>query len=200
MKMNRFFAPTMREAIAQVRAEQGPDAVILSNKRVEGGVEIVTAIDYDESLVQQALASPARSATPEAPAAAAETPGPGADVERAPADDAAMPPPKVGFFGTLRDAMRGKSGPASPAPVSAVADKPEATAERTVRARPAPSAVQPQTDPAMSRMQHQVESMRQLLESQLSSLAWNDLTRRNPPRARVLNDLIALDIPPDIAR
>src|SRR5882672_8028782 len=200
MKMKRFFAATMREAIAQVRAEQGPDAVILSNKRVEGGVEIVTAIDYDESLVQQALGSPARAVAAAAPAAAAETPAPGAAVALAPVDDAAMPPPRVGFFGTLRDAMRGKSGPALPAPVSAVADKPEADAGRSVRARPAPSAVQPQADPKMSRMQHQVESMRELLETQLSSLAWNDLTRRNPARARVLNDLIALDIAPDIAR
>ncbi len=33
-----------------VREEQGPDAVILSNRRVEDGVEIVSAIDYDEAL------------------------------------------------------------------------------------------------------------------------------------------------------
>lgn len=33
-----------------VRAEQGPDAVILSNRKVEGGVEIVSATDYDEAL------------------------------------------------------------------------------------------------------------------------------------------------------
>ena len=33
-----------------VREEQGPDAVILSNRRVDGGVEIVSAVDYDEAL------------------------------------------------------------------------------------------------------------------------------------------------------
>ena len=33
-----------------VRDEQGPDAVIISNRRVDGGVEIVSAIDYDEGL------------------------------------------------------------------------------------------------------------------------------------------------------
>ena len=37
--------------IAQVRAEHGPDAVILSSKRVEGGIEIIAAIDYDEALI-----------------------------------------------------------------------------------------------------------------------------------------------------
>ncbi|MDH3637965.1 MAG: flagellar biosynthesis protein FlhF [Gammaproteobacteria bacterium] len=51
MKIKRFFAPDIRDAIRQVRAEQGPDAVILSNTQVDGGVEIVAAVDYDENLV-----------------------------------------------------------------------------------------------------------------------------------------------------
>jgi len=55
MKIKRFFAPDMRQAIQKVRETQGPDAVILSNRKVEGGVEIVAAIDYDESVVNQAL-------------------------------------------------------------------------------------------------------------------------------------------------
>ena len=51
MKIKRFFATDIRDAIRQVRAEQGPDAVILSNTQVDGGVEIVAAVDYDEHLV-----------------------------------------------------------------------------------------------------------------------------------------------------
>ena len=52
MKIKRFVAPDMRRAMRMVRDAQGPDAVILSNRRVGGGVEVVTAIDYDESLLQ----------------------------------------------------------------------------------------------------------------------------------------------------
>ena len=51
MKIKRFFAPDMRQAISRVREELGPDAVILSNRRVEGGIEIVAAQEYDDSLV-----------------------------------------------------------------------------------------------------------------------------------------------------
>jgi flagellar biosynthesis protein FlhF len=40
----------MRAALAQVRAEQGPDAVILSSRRVEEGIEVIAAVDYDEAL------------------------------------------------------------------------------------------------------------------------------------------------------
>ncbi len=47
MKIKKFIAPDIRRAIRMVRDEQGPEAVILSNRRVEGGVEIVSALDYD---------------------------------------------------------------------------------------------------------------------------------------------------------
>lgn len=49
MKIKRFQAADVRQAIREVREVLGPDAVILSNTRVDGGVEIVAATDYDES-------------------------------------------------------------------------------------------------------------------------------------------------------
>jgi flagellar biosynthesis protein FlhF len=51
MRIRRLFAENARLATRLVREELGADAVILSNRRVEGGVEIVAATDYDESLV-----------------------------------------------------------------------------------------------------------------------------------------------------
>ncbi len=50
MKIKRYVAPDIRAAIRMVREEQGPDAVILSNRPVDGGVEIVAALDYDALL------------------------------------------------------------------------------------------------------------------------------------------------------
>jgi flagellar biosynthesis protein FlhF len=59
MKIKRFFAPDMRTAIRQVRDEQGPDAVILSTRKVDGGIEIVSAMNYDPELVgETATAKP----------------------------------------------------------------------------------------------------------------------------------------------
>lgn len=63
MKVKRFFAPSMAEALKRVREEMGADAVILSNRRVDGGVEIVTALDYDENLARQRLGDVAIEAT-----------------------------------------------------------------------------------------------------------------------------------------
>src|SRR5262245_28634979 len=48
MKIRHYHAPDMRRALSQVREAQGPDAVILSSRRVNGGVEVVAAVDYDE--------------------------------------------------------------------------------------------------------------------------------------------------------
>ena len=45
MKMKRYFAPDACQALRALREEQGPEAVILSNRRVPGGVEIITAMD-----------------------------------------------------------------------------------------------------------------------------------------------------------
>ena len=55
MKIKRFKAPDMRQAIKMVREEHGADAVILSNRKVQGGIEIISAIDYDESAVETML-------------------------------------------------------------------------------------------------------------------------------------------------
>ena len=63
MKVKRFFAQSMAEALKQVSHEMGPDAVILSNRRVDGGVEIVTALDYDENMARQRLGERAVEAT-----------------------------------------------------------------------------------------------------------------------------------------
>lgn len=47
MKIKRFFAKDMKTALAQVKDTLGADAVIMSNKKVTGGIEIVAAIDNE---------------------------------------------------------------------------------------------------------------------------------------------------------
>lgn len=57
MEVKRFFSTTMQEALKQVRETLGPDAVILSNSKVEGGVEIVAALDYEEDISPESIDS-----------------------------------------------------------------------------------------------------------------------------------------------
>lgn len=48
MKIKRFVAQDMKQAIRMVREALGEDAVILSNKSVEGGVELTAAVDLED--------------------------------------------------------------------------------------------------------------------------------------------------------
>jgi flagellar biosynthesis protein FlhF len=53
MKIKRYTAANMRKALDQVRAEQGPDAVIMSSRRIGEGIEVIAAVDYDEALIAE---------------------------------------------------------------------------------------------------------------------------------------------------
>lgn len=81
MKIRRFVAPDMRSALQLVREAQGPDAVILSNRRTDEGVEIVAASNYDEAFLQRAIAeAPRETAAAMQPRPAAAFPAPPAQV------------------------------------------------------------------------------------------------------------------------
>ena len=125
MKIKRFVAPDMRTAFAMVRQEHGPDAVILSNRVTEDGVEIVAASNYDEALVKHTLEAmrpanitaplhplldPAPQAT--APTRAASTGAHNAAPTLSPAEAAAN------YF-ARRQATAAPAAPAAPAPVRA---------------------------------------------------------------------------------
>ncbi|NMG56256.1 flagellar biosynthesis protein FlhF, partial [Aromatoleum aromaticum] len=66
MNVKRHFAQTAREALRALKAELGADAIVLANRTVEGGVEIL-ALPAD---AVGALQSATRPASP-APAPAA---------------------------------------------------------------------------------------------------------------------------------
>ncbi|WP_052738202.1 flagellar biosynthesis protein FlhF [Robbsia andropogonis] len=69
MKVRKFFAPSSREALKLVRAELGADAVVLSNRVVDGGVELVALTEDTLSGIVEAPTAP--SAAPVSPS---ETP------------------------------------------------------------------------------------------------------------------------------
>ncbi|RHW75996.1 flagellar biosynthesis protein FlhF [Colwellia sp. RSH04] len=49
MKIKRFVAKDMRTALAQIKVELGADAVIMSNKKIPEGVELMAAVDYNQA-------------------------------------------------------------------------------------------------------------------------------------------------------
>jgi len=52
VKIRRFVGKDMRSALAQIKDELGVDAVIMSNKKIPEGVELMAAVDYNQSVPQ----------------------------------------------------------------------------------------------------------------------------------------------------
>jgi flagellar biosynthesis protein FlhF len=185
MKIKRYTAVTMRAALALVRAEQGPDAVILSSRRGEDGIEVIAAVDYDEALFVAATRQPT-PATQTTPAEEVST----AEVAAAPAPTHANQPAAVAARTPAAVATR---TPAAVVPVPA----PAVPAAPVRRGSPAPAVMRP--DLGYVAMQRELRDLRQLMETGLAGMTWNDKRLREPLKARILEELSAMDVAPDVA-
>jgi flagellar biosynthesis protein FlhF len=207
MKIKRYTAESMRAALAQVRAEQGPDAVILSSRRIEDGIEVIAAVDYDEGLF--AAATRQRTPDPIAP----PPPAPAIVVASAAASPPAAPARSAQRAAAPAAPATPSRAPAATSPAPATQSRAPATQSRapaTTLAAPArrlPPAAMPGMAPApevrpdfgYGEMQRELRDLRRLLESGLAGMTWNDKRLRDPEQARVLEELSALDIAPDVA-
>ena len=229
MKIKRYTADSMRAALAQVRAEQGPDAVILSSRRSEEGIEVIAAIDYDEALFMDARQ---RFAPPAAASATPDGVAPPAPALRAPPPAQGSAPPHAAPVQTARvQPAPTQAAPLQAAPVRQAALAPQAARAPAARAPEIPQVTaaprQPQLRSAASvpprrvfanagrrisaptsgpapdmgytLMQREMHEMRRLLEAGMAGMTWSDKRLREPLKAQVLERLSGLDIAPDVA-
>lgn len=206
MKIKRFFAKDMRTALAEVKETLGPDAVIMSNKKVTGGVEIVAAVDYQSQVpgpkdapVRRQLndesvniSSAGRQMTRPEPTQAKEQNEHYADTLAAllarqqklkPSNAAAMSSTQSAGLAAANTAPRtlAEQGQWGAAPEPA---KPKARAATLGRpAQPAPR------EQEMEGMRKEMASIRKLLEHQISGLMWQEVERREPMRALLIKEL-----------
>lgn len=200
MKIKRYLAPSMRAALAQVRAEQGPDAVILSSRRVEEGIEVIAAVDYDEALFVDATlrrapaASQADEISSSAPDAVVAAPARAQKAATVARQSAATPVPQSATQTPRESAVAHPSKPAMQSSAAAPASMP-ATARASV-----PTLMPDQVpEGGYIAMQRELKDLRELLQGELGHMSWNDKRLREPLQARVLEELTLLDIAPDIA-
>ena len=65
MKVKRYFASNMRSALDMIKQAQGPDVLIVSNRKVEGGVELVTADELTEQEAERLVQQTGKPARPD---------------------------------------------------------------------------------------------------------------------------------------
>ncbi|MEE4296398.1 MAG: flagellar biosynthesis protein FlhF [Wenzhouxiangella sp.] len=185
MKIKRYMAPDMRQALKMVRKEQGPDAVILSSRRVNGGLELIAAVDYDEDLVEQAVAHQDMRRAPTS-VSASQNPRASASADEQKHDDAHSP---------VDDLLAAEEDTQQRQPVERRA------AEQAAR-RPngRKTHIVWSQEPTLVSMRSEINALRRILEGQLSSLAWNDLARRSPARASILRQLLQMGVGSELAQ
>jgi flagellar biosynthesis protein FlhF len=221
MKIKRYTAPSMREALARVRAEQGADAVILSSRRGEDGIEVIAAVDYDEALFADAnrqrsavsptmAPAPAPSPEPAMPASRAQPKAaqdhasqrPSRSPKLIPAHFQRLTMSSLPVAAVLRDAEPVRTPvaakPAQPARPAQSA-QPARTLQSAQQSQPLQSSQPARADANYSAMQRELKDMRQMLESGFAGMTWNDKRLREPLKARVLEELSAMGIAPDVA-
>jgi len=98
MSVAKFVAANGREAMRKVREAMGPDAVVLSNRAIEGGVEIVAMRDTDLGAVSATAQPYVPAVAPAAPAPQMLQMPPMAPLTSMPAADV----PDPGALGDLR--------------------------------------------------------------------------------------------------
>jgi flagellar biosynthesis protein FlhF len=213
MKIKRFFAKEMRLGIRQVRDALGSDAVILSNTKVDGGIEIIAAVDYDESLLQAdpASADLLRQPTPQAAAgvspmetnsqrsyAASAREESELAADTLSLNSADLPELQLSSLkneSNLPGEIPRSNKPSSAAKNTATNRKPK---RDTSAATHTAQTIEWSQDPAILELKNEINGMRDLLEQQMSSLAWGDLSRRDPLRAKLTRCLLELGLSPAV--
>jgi flagellar biosynthesis protein FlhF len=170
MKVRRYIAANMRSALEMVRQEQGPDVLILSNRKVDGGVELLTASGEADAELIEKFTPPPR----ERPATVAR----GEAAPSLPREEDSVFTPAV-----------------APAPRSAA----PRTAAPAPRADGSHGVLWTNQE-TINQMQRELGALKSLLENQLSSLAWNDFSQRSPIGARLMRVLVQLGVTPRLAR
>jgi flagellar biosynthesis protein FlhF len=210
MRIRRYYGNTIREAIHKVREEQGPNAVILSNREVDNGVEIIAAVDFDEILLDVDAVPPALQATaPRTPASGAAVPAPAAPVAAraemavaiaAPVRKAMLPAGQPRKPGPTESAAVIRPAAATGAPVKpAPAQKPPAQERNSVTA-PAKRTAAASQEPTLLEIRHELKNLRGMLEHQIAGLIWGDVARRSPVKARLLRLLMQLNLSPGLSK
>lgn len=218
MNIQRFTAPTSREALAKARLAFGDGTLILSNRATPNGVEVVaTGEDTLSALDQAELANRSQTGQPARKSTAVSQ-----ESVRQIEDDAtqlsmstlsfqdyvrermlrrrhdAMSPPNAATAKPQAPAVHAAPEPARPAPLSA----PIPFTPTVVRTAPRPLTPPPAMPaPAMSQgIVDELHAMKALIEDRFNTLTWLGQARQNPIHSNLMLKMIRAGYSPTLAR
>ncbi|VVN47893.1 Flagellar biosynthesis protein FlhF [Pseudomonas fluorescens] len=183
MQVKRFFAADMRQAMKLVRDELGADAAIIGNRRIAGGVELTAALDYKLSALaprvpNMELEDELRKTQSRIVTAQAEL---------------SLRSEGESDKGTNRQLFAGL-------PLTAAEPLVEPTCSEPAQPAPPPAATGGVDPRAFDSMRFELNSLRELMEVQLGSLAWNQLQGSRPAQANLWRRLQRIGLSGPLSR
>ncbi|WP_291994517.1 flagellar biosynthesis protein FlhF [Candidatus Accumulibacter sp. ACC003] len=188
MNVRKFIAATARDALRKVKETLGPDAIILSNRSIPGGVEIMAVAARDMEMIVPSAERPApRRESP--PATSLDT-----SARRAPAPARAV---AKGSAPAAAPAPR----PASPAPHRSSPPLAARPLPKIELPRPQPSSGPPaQAEVVSAAVMDEIRSLRRIVEQQLAGFAWGESARAEPVKTEILRQMLDAGFSPRFAR
>ena len=198
MNVRKFIAATARDALRKVKETLGPDAIILSNRGIPGGVEIMAVAARDMEMI---IPTAEREPDPRRQEAA-----PGSSFEPLSGRPAAAPqaPASLPAGAAARASQRARSAQPSPPPQPSSRPSPPLT----VRARPQVDLPRPpprnappaEAEVVPAAVMDEIRSLRRIVEQHLAGFAWGESARAEPVKTEILRQLLDAGFSPQFAR
>jgi len=194
MNVRKFIAATTRDALRKVKETLGPDAIILSNRAIPGGVEIMAVAARDMEMIVPIPEPEAAPPGNESPSAVSVEAKP---VRMAPPQS----PPRAAAQTAGQQAAQQPSRPlpppaARPLPPLAARPLPPLEASRAARA----SAAKPEAEVVPVAVIDEIRNLRRIVEQQLAGFAWGESARAEPVKTEMLRQMLDAGFSPRFAR
>lgn len=209
MNVKKFIAGSSRDAWRQVREALGPDAVILSNRNIDDGVEILAMANEDmSSLVVPAMAKDAmpRQAVRRTPGQTVQPQQAQSRARGEPATGPVTEPVEHEVAQAQARVWRTRSAArtreqAQPEPQ---VQRPAAVSQPVVAPAPQVSATAEfdgkDYDEILSDVMSEIRSMRGVLETQLAEISWGGTQKREPAKAAIMREMLAAGFSASLSR
>ncbi|MFZ4535646.1 flagellar biosynthesis protein FlhF [Propionivibrio sp.] len=186
MNVRKFIAATARDALRKVKELLGPDAIILSNRAIPGGVEIMAVAAGDMEMI---VPTPARenprphddyTVRLSSPTSSMPLKARVAQPSQQPPQSSSQQPPK----------LPPQLPPLTPRPAPQL-DRPSTPAQETAK---------PQAEIVPAEVMDEIRSLRKMFEQHLAGAAWGESARSEPVKTEILRQMLDAGFSPQLAR
>ena len=199
MNIKRFFGKNSREALSMVRKALGEDAVILSNRAMNGGNEIMAFKEEDMNNMIESQTDTHHSN-------GLDTPDNLSSKAKSSKYDSSEPTTLLSLLQNNRsqtpDSAVNKAAKIDMYDAVVKTASPQQTTAKVATTQTYSPQIKnsQQADTQMSEMLNEMRNMRSVIESQLTTLSWGNIQQRDPSKSKILSILLSAGFSASLSR